>query len=167
MLPILSSARVVQSRKDTNSLDQYERCLQHALWTIATAFSSQFENIRDRLYITTRKMLDDLDSVEPYLDIRRVETTQAWILMVFYELMKSSYHCAWLSAGRAFRHCQISELYSVDTAMKPCNAGIGTDPIIAEEKRRCFWLAYCLDRIISVLETTPLTLGEEVVSLHR
>ncbi|KAI7789090.1 hypothetical protein LA080_005194 [Diaporthe eres] len=122
-----------------------------------------FENIRDRLYATTRNMLDKLDLVEPYLDTRRVEPTQAWILVVFYELMKANYHCAWLSAGRVFRHVQMAELYSVDRAMKPCTAGIETDPIIAEEKRRCFWLAYCLDRIISVLETTPLTLGEEVI----
>lgn len=58
----------------------------------------------------------------------------------------------------------MAELYSVDRAMTPYTAGIEVDPIISEEKRRCFWLAYCLDRIISVLETTPLTLGEEVVS---
>lgn len=164
MLPLLSSARVVQSRRDSDSLDLYGRCLQHAMWTIATAFSSQFENIRDRLYTKTRQMLDKLDLAEPYLDTRRVEPTQAWILIVFYELMKTNYHCAWLSAGRVFRHVQMAELYSVDRAMTPYTAGIEADPIISEEKRRCFWLAYCLDRIISVLETTPLTLGEEVVS---
>lgn len=164
MLPLLSSARVVQSRKDTDLLDLYGRCLQHAMWTIATAFSSQFENIRDRLYTKTRQMLDKLDLAEPYLDTCRVEPTQAWILIVFYELMKTNYHCAWLSAGRVFRHVQMAELYSVDRAMTPYTAGIEADPIVSEEKRRCFWLAYCLDRIISVLETTPLTLGEEVVS---
>lgn len=103
MLPLLSSARVLESRQDTDSLDLYGRCLQHAIWTIATAFSSQFESIRDRLYTKTRKMLDTLDLAEPYLDTRRVEPTQAWILIVFYELMKTNYHCAWLSAGRVFR----------------------------------------------------------------
>lgn len=164
MLPLLSSARVFQSRRDTDSLDLYGRCLQHAVWTIATAFSSQFENIRNRLYTTTRNMLDKLDLAEPCLDTRRVEPTQAWILIVFYELMKTNYHCAWLSAGRVFRHVQMAELYSVDRAMTPYTAGIEADPTVLEEKRRCFWLAYCLDRVISVLETTPLTLGEEVVS---
>lgn len=103
MLPLLSSARVLESRQDTDSLDVYGRCLQHAMWTIATAFSSQFESIRDRLYTKTRQMLDKMDLAEPYLDTRRVEPTQAWILIVFYELMKSNYHCAWLSAGRVFR----------------------------------------------------------------
>lgn len=103
MLPLLSSARVLESRQDTDSLDLYGRCLQHAMWTIATAFSSQFEIIRDRLYTKTRQMLDKMDLAEPYLDTRRVEPTQAWILIVFYELMKTNYHCAWLSAGRVFR----------------------------------------------------------------
>lgn len=165
MLPILSSSRVAKLRKDTDSLDQYGRCLQHAIWMMATAFSSQFENIRDKLYVTTRDMLEKLDYVEPYPDTRRVEPAQAWILMVSYEFMKTNYHRAWLSASRVFRYVQMAELYSVDRGMKPCTAGMETDPIIAEEKRRCFWHAYFLDRIISVLETTPLTLGEEVVGL--
>lgn len=109
-------------------------------------------------------MLDKLDLARPCLDTRRVEPTQAWILIVFYELMKTNYHRAWLSAGRVFRHVQMAELYSVDRAMTPYTAGIEVDLVISEGKRRCFWLAYCLDRIISVLKTTPLTLGEEVVS---
>lgn len=124
MLPLLSSARVLESRKDTDSLDLYGRCLQHAMWTIATAFSSQFESIRDRLYTTTRQMLDTLDLAEPYLDTRRVEPTQAWILIVFYELMKTNYHCAWLSAGRVFRReydsspPQFSDLFALEYSRK-------------------------------------------------
>ena len=166
ILPILSPARVIQSRKDTESLDQYGRCLQYAMWTIATAFSSQFEKIRDKLYVTTREMLDKLDFVELDDSTHQVEPTQVWILVVYYEFIKTNYHRGWLSAGRLFRHIQMAELYNVDRATKACTSGIDTDPIIAEEKRRAFWLAYCLDRVISVCETMPLTLGEEVVSSH-
>lgn len=39
------------------------------------------------------------------------------------------------------------------------------DLIAIEEKRRAFWVAYCLDRFISVHNELPLTLNEEVVSL--
>jgi hypothetical protein len=38
------------------------------------------------------------------------------------------------------------------------------DDIGTEEKRRAFWVAYCLDRFISVQNGLPLTLNEEVVS---
>lgn len=69
-----------------------------------TAFSSQFETIRHRLYATTRAMLDELDLVEPFPDTRRVEITQAWILMVSYELMKTNYHRAWPSVGGVSWH---------------------------------------------------------------
>ncbi|KAK9774084.1 putative Zn(2)-C6 fungal-type domain-containing protein [Seiridium cardinale] len=163
MLPLLSPARLSRSRKDTESLDQYGRCLQYAMWTIATAFSSQFEELRDNLYGETREMVDKLDLVESDLNDYRVEPSQIWILLIFYEFMKTNYSRGWLSAGRLFRHVQMSELYSVDRGMRPCSAGLETDPIIAEEKRRAFWLAYCLDRIVSICETTPLTLGEEVI----
>ncbi|KAI1347644.1 hypothetical protein F5Y01DRAFT_329280 [Xylaria sp. FL0043] len=164
---MLSPAKVFQSQKETDSLDPYGRCLRYAMWTIATAFSSQFEGIRNKLYNITRGMLEKLDFAEPDFDSSRVELTQAWILLVFYELIKTNYHRAWLSAGRLFRHVQMVGLYSVDRGMKPCHSSIQVDPIIQEEKRRAFWLAYCVDRIISVCETTPLTLAEEVCFLSE
>ncbi|KAI1270973.1 fungal-specific transcription factor domain protein [Xylaria sp. FL0933] len=163
ILRMLSPAKIFQSQKETDSLDQYGRCLRYAMWTIATAFSSQFEEIRNKLYSITRDMLEKLDYAGPDFDSSRIEPTQAWILLVFYELIKTNYHRAWLSAGRLFRHVQMAELYSVDRGTKPCSSSIQADPVVEEEKRRAFWLSYCVDRIISVCETTPLTLAEEVI----
>lgn len=49
-------------------------------------------------------MLDELDLVEPFTDNRSVEITQAWILMVSYELMKTNYYRAWPSVGGVSWH---------------------------------------------------------------
>ncbi|KAI0506080.1 fungal-specific transcription factor domain-containing protein [Xylaria bambusicola] len=163
MLPILSAATISKLRKDMDFLDQYERCLWFAVLTIATAFSSQFDDVRDRLYLTTRSRLEEMDLAEDSLDSGRVELAQAWILLVFYEFTKTNYQRGWLSAGRLFRHVQMTALYSVDRGMKPSSVNTEADPVIEEEKRRAFWVAYCVDRIISVCDTAPLTLAEDVI----
>ncbi|KAI1369832.1 hypothetical protein F5Y08DRAFT_3021 [Xylaria arbuscula] len=164
MLPILSATTISHLRKDLSSLDQYGRCLRYAVLTIATAFSSQFEDVRDGLYTTTRDMLNKLDLAEDHLDTNRLEPTQAWIFIVFYEFIKTNYRRGWVSAGRLFRHVQMMGLYGVDRGAKPSSDDLDAEnPILDEEKRRAFWTAYYLDRIISVSENTPLTLAEEVI----
>ncbi|KAK5626408.1 hypothetical protein RRF57_002123 [Xylaria bambusicola] len=136
------------------------RCLWYAVLTIAIAFSSQFENIRDQLYLITRDRLENIDLAEKSLDTGRVEPTQAWILLVFYEFIKTNYQRGWLSAN------DMTALYSVDRGTKPSFGSIEAGFIIEEEKRRAFWIAYCMDRIISVCEMTPLTFAEEVIYTH-
>ena len=66
-----------------------------------------------------------------------------------------------MSAGRVFRLVQLMRLYEVDgydaTAPTPTC-------IVSEEKRRTFWVAYILDRLVSIRSGSPLTLVEQMVS---
>jgi hypothetical protein len=137
-------------------------CLQHAMWTLAMALSSQFESSRETLYTETRQMLEALDMADDDLHPVRIEQVQAWLLIAFYELARSSYRRASISAGRAFRLVQLARLHEVDS---PGNAAEDEeDRVVKEERRRTFWVAYCLDRLISMRSRCPLTLTEEVVS---
>ncbi|KAH8196236.1 hypothetical protein TruAng_009593 [Truncatella angustata] len=125
--------------------------------------SSQFAGIADNLYTKTKAMLEDLDLKAVETEHSRVECVQAWILITYYEFAKVNYRRGWLSAGRVFRLIQLLKLYEVDSP------GTWTFPdekdqiIEMEEKRRAFWVAYCLDRFASVGEGAPTTLSEETV----
>ncbi|KAI0802221.1 hypothetical protein GGR55DRAFT_701172 [Xylaria sp. FL0064] len=121
---MLSPAKIFESQKDTGSLDQYGCCLRYAM---------------NKLYKITRDRLEKLELAESGFDSSRVEPTQAWMLLVFYELIKTSYHRAWLSAGRLFRHVQMAALYSVDRGMKPCSSSIQcflSEAIASGERRQ-------------------------------
>jgi hypothetical protein len=131
------------------------------MWTLAMALSSQFESSRELLYTETRQMLEALDLAEDDQQPVRIEQVQAWLLVSFYELARSSYRRASVSAGRAFRLVQLARLHEVDS---PGKAAENEDPVVQEERRRTFWVAYCLDRLISMRSRCPLTLMEEVVS---
>lgn len=135
-------------------------CLQYAMWTLAMALSSQFESSRELLYNETRQMLEALDLADDDLQPVRIEQVQAWLLVSFYELARASYRRALISAGRAFRLVQLARLHEVDG---PGNSVEEEDPVVREERRRTFWMAYSLDRLICMRSRCPLTLTEEVV----
>lgn len=124
------------------------------------ALSSQFESSRESLYNETRQMLEALDLADDDLQPVRIELVQAWLLLTFYELARASYRRASISAGRALRLVQLARLHEVDN---PENNVEGEDAVAREERRRTFWVAYCLDRLGCLKSRCPLTLTEEVV----
>jgi hypothetical protein len=126
------------------------------------ALSSQFESLRNTLYNETRQMLETLDLSEDDMGVVRIEQVQAWLLIAHYEFTRVNFRRGWVSAGRAFRLVQLAKLHEIDS---PGAFLEGEDPVLVEERRRTFWVAYCLDRFICMKSRWPLTLIEEVVSL--
>lgn len=127
---------------------------------MAAALSSQFHHLRDALYHDT---LDKLGHCPAEDDASRLEHAQAWILIAVYEFMQAPFERAWISAGRAIRLVQLMRLNEVDAV-----SDVVLDPdsfVEKEEKRRIFWMAFCLDRCTCVLEGLPLTLNEQEVRL--
>ncbi|KAI1087972.1 fungal-specific transcription factor domain protein [Rostrohypoxylon terebratum] len=162
IVPILNKSKTFRWMNDSHNMSDARQCLQCAMWTSATAFSSQFGGFQETMYAKTRYMLDQLDLHGNDALVCQIEHVQAWILITFYEFSRTNYRRGWLSAGRVFRLVQLLRLYDLD-GPKPLGPDREEDPISTEEKRRTFWVAYCLDRFISVSEGAPMTLSEEVV----
>lgn len=145
-------------------LSKHRLCLQNAMWTLAMSMSSQFESNRELMYRETRQMLEEQELNEDDMNTVPLEQVQAWILITFYEFLRTSYRRAWFSAGRVFRLVQLLKLHEADqTIINPAFLTGTEDNIIAEEKRRVFWVAYSLDRFTSLHNGLPLTMTEEVV----
>lgn len=115
------------------------------------------------LYTKTRELLEDLDLKAAEAEHRRLEYVQAWILITHYEFVKVNYRRGWLSAGRVFRLVQLLKLYEVDSPSQWDFRDDQGSAVDLEERRRTFWVAYCLDRFASVGEGAPTTLSEEMV----
>ncbi|KAI1210245.1 fungal-specific transcription factor domain protein [Annulohypoxylon truncatum] len=162
IIPILNQPKTFRWMSDGHNMSEARQCLQYAMWTSATAFSSQFGGFQETMYAKTRFMLDQLDLNGNDALVCHIEHVQAWILITFYEFSRTNYRRGWISAGRVFRLVQLLRLYDLDRP-KPLGPEHEEDPISTEEKRRTFWVAYCLDRFISVSEGAPMTLSEEVV----
>jgi Fungal specific transcription factor domain len=166
--PILHQGRYFSwARQPTKS--EHRSCLQYAMWTLAASLSAQFQQIRDSLYRDARRMLEALDLKDNEMDSIDVEQVQAWILLAIYEFMRTNYRRGWKSAGRAFRLVQLMRLYGVDAPHSPTigqgNGSVQADWIETEEERRTFWMAYILDRFVSIRNEWPLTINEQMVRL--
>lgn len=137
------------------------RCLQYAVWTLASLLSAQFQHLQDSFYQETKRTLEfsylSGDSNAPV----DTEEIQAWILIATYESMRTFHRSAWMSAGRAFRLVQLMRLHEIDSPTKPPVPE--ADLVETEEKRRVFWMAYFLDHLLSMRNNWPITLNEHVI----
>ena len=157
-VPILHQRRY-HSWSRQSSKTESRTCLQYAMWTMAASVSAQFQNVGDSLYRDTRRMLQVLEPKDTNIEPTDIEQVQALILLAIYEFMRTDYRRGWMTAGRAFRLVQLMRLHEIDA---PNRIAIQMDWIEMEEKRT-FWMAYSLDRFISIRKGWPLTLNEQVV----
>jgi hypothetical protein len=145
---------------------------------VAAAVSAQYRPISGMLCAEARRVLEQMDanSTGDGSDTP-VEQIQAWLLVAHWELLCKHEHQAMLTAGRAIRMVQLARLHDLDSYNMPFMT-MGTEnqlfppsPLAdeetfseIEEKRRTFWLAYCLDRFCLMRSECPPSLQEEPVS---
>ncbi|KAI5867889.1 hypothetical protein GGS23DRAFT_190 [Durotheca rogersii] len=141
-----------------------QSCLRLAMWTLAASVSAHYQNIGDSLYRYTRRALENLDSKCMGFTMTEVEQVQAWLLLAIHEFMCVDFGRGWVSAGRAFRLIQFNWLQYSDG---PEVSLAQTDWVDGEQKRRTFWLAYCVDRFVSIRNNSTMTFNEQAMTTIR
>ncbi|KAF2966563.1 hypothetical protein GQX73_g6993 [Xylaria multiplex] len=148
-----------------DSVRDAHMALRYAMWTLAASASVYHSALRDTLYYRTRQLLESPNPLGSNANIANTETIQAWLLLATHELMCVSFRHAWISAGRAFRLIQLDTTWVTEKGSIPDD---GTPPpdqsqwVEAEKRRRTFWFAYCLDRLLSLRNGSHPTLRERV-----
>lgn len=164
-VPILQQGRYVSWAKQRTPSGSH-LCLKYAVWTVASSLSSQFQHMRHGLYHDTRQMLELLEGEDYHQeDAFYLQQAQAWILVAIYEFMHKTFRRTWASTGRALRLVQLLKLNGIDSLehLHDVSGSLYTTDAEMEEKRRTFWMAYCLDRLFCVLNNSPLTVDEHTV----
>jgi hypothetical protein len=148
--------------------------LQLAMRTLAAASSAPYQQLSGSLYAETRRTLEKLDNEaeEHFVGEVAMEHIQAWLLLAHYDFMHMPRRRAIMTSGRVFRMVQVALLHQIDQQQQQRDAYVtsggvqvstGRQWIAAEERRRAFWVAYCLDRCVSLYTGCPLTFHEDVV----
>lgn len=90
---------------------------------------------------------------------------QAWTLISHYEIKNALFERAWLSLGNAARLAQMLPLHRLDEAPSQLKTRIQppTDWTELEERRRLFWVIFCLDRYAGISTGWPMIFREEEV----
>lgn len=93
---------------------------------------------------------------------------QAWCIIANYEFKLMYFPRAWMSTGRAARLAQMMGLHKVDA--DTLNTKQAMPPPAnwseREERRRTFWVAFCIDRYASIGTGWPMMVDEQDVSLY-
>ncbi|KAL2845499.1 fungal-specific transcription factor domain-containing protein [Aspergillus pseudoustus] len=158
--PMIHQSRYVRwSQQRTKN--EAKEALQYAMWTLAASSSAQFQQLAQALYDETRRMLDVLEVKGREIDTTDIEHLQACLLLATYEFIHSYDRRSWMRAGYAFRLVQLMRLFELDS---PTSGLASFDWIELEEKRRTFWVAFCLDRFLSIRNRWPITLIEHLIT---
>ncbi len=94
-----------------------------------------------------------------------VRHAQAWILIATYKFKMMHFPQAWLTPGRATRLTQMMGLHRLDGLGLDVKQSLPTttDWSEKEERRRIFWMAFCMDQYASVGTGWPMIVDERDV----
>lgn len=137
-------------------------CLRYIMWCHAASITDKYMHHQDIFYRRARKyiQLDELKgSGEVFVSLAHAQT---WILIAAYEFKMMYFPRAWMSVGRASRMALMMGLNRVDGVgldVKQCLPP-PRDWTEREERRRTFWMAYCVDRYASIGTGWPMSIDE-------
>ncbi|KAL2137091.1 hypothetical protein VTI74DRAFT_9697 [Chaetomium olivicolor] len=138
-------------------------CLRYAMWTLACSVSDRFQTLKDLFYARARKYLES-DYIKGYGEhMISVAHAQTHLLLASYEFKWMYFPRAWMSTGSGVRLSQMIGLHRLDGTgldVKQCLPP-PRDWTEREERRRTFWMAFCLDRFASIGTGWPMTFDEK------
>lgn len=142
-------------------------CLRYIMWCHAASITDKYMHHQDIFYRRARKYIE-LDEMkgqgEAFVSLAHAQT---WTLTSAYEFKMMYFPRAWMSVGRASRMALMMGLNRVDGAgldVKQCLPP-PRDWTEREERRRTFWMAYCVDRYASIGTGWPMAIDERDVRL--
>ncbi|KAF2747259.1 hypothetical protein M011DRAFT_467781 [Sporormia fimetaria CBS 119925] len=138
-------------------------CLRYSMWALAASVTDKYEGLQEHFYERARKYAQ-MDEMRGHGEATiTVAHCQAWIILCTFEFKQMYFPRAWLSAGRAVRLAQMMQLHRMDGVgldVKQCLAPC-KDWTEREERRRTFWMAFCVDRFASIGTGWPMTIDEQ------
>jgi hypothetical protein len=137
--------------------------LRYIIWTLAASVTDKYDGLQEHFYQRARKYAQ-LDEMRGHGESTiTLAHCQTWILMSSYEFKQMYFPRAWLSVGRAVRLAQMMQLHRLDGVgldVKQCLPP-PKDWTEREERRRTFWMAFCVDRYASIGTGWPMLIDEQ------
>lgn len=141
-------------------------CLQYITWSHAASVSDKYHNLHELFYQRARKYAELEEMRGLGEGVLSLAVCQTWLLIGTYEFRMMCFPRAWLSVGKACRLALMLGLNRIDGlghGMKQ-TLPVTSDWTEKEERRRVFWMAYCVDRYASVGTGWPILIDDRDVS---
>lgn len=137
------------------------------MWANAANITEKYMHHHEIFYRRARKYME-LDEMKGSGEaFSSVAHAQCLVLFASYEFKMMYFPRAWMSAGKACRLVNMMGLNRLDGVgldVKQCLPPV-RDWTEREERRRVFWMAYCVDRYASIGTGWPMVIDERDVSI--
>jgi hypothetical protein len=140
-------------------------CLRYIMWCLAASISPKYSFLQEHFYARSRKY-SELDEMRGHGENTvTVAHCQCWLLTALYEFKQMFFPRAWISTGRAARLATMMSLNRLDGAGLDVKQSITPprDWTEREERRRTFWMSFCVDRYASIGTGWPVIFDERDV----
>lgn len=137
-------------------------CLRYAMWAVAATVLDKYESLHEHFYLRARKYIQQDEMKGHGESLITIAHCQTWVLLGTYEFKQMYFPRAWMSSGRASRMAMMMGLHRLDGAgldVKQCVAP-PKDWTEREERRRTFWMTFCIDRYSSIGTGWPMSIEE-------
>lgn len=137
-------------------------CLRYAMWANSAAVTDKYEGLQEHFYQRARKYIQQDEMRGHGESMITVAHAQTWVLLATYEFKMMFFPRAWMSSGRASRMTQMMGLHRLDGTgldVKQCLPP-PRDWTEREERRRTFWMSFCVDRYSSIGTGWPMAIEE-------
>ncbi|KAB8206033.1 fungal-specific transcription factor domain-containing protein [Aspergillus parasiticus] len=137
-------------------------CLQYMIWCHAALVSEKYDTLHTAFYERARKYAE-ADEMKGYGGgILSLAHAQTWLLITAYEYKMMFFPRAWLSCGKACRLAIMLGLHHLDSPspqIKQCFTP-SIDWVEKEERRRVFWMTFCIDKFATIGTGWPVGINE-------
>jgi hypothetical protein len=143
-------------------------CLRYAMWANAAAVTDKYEGLQEHFYQRARKYIQQDEMRGHGETMITIAHAQTWILLATYEFKMMFFPRAWMSSGRGSRMTQMMGLHRLDGTgldVKQCLPP-PRDWTEREERRRTFWMSFCVDRYSSIGTGWPMVIEERDISTN-
>ncbi|KAM5442429.1 hypothetical protein MferCBS31731_002307 [Microsporum ferrugineum] len=182
VLPILSQSRF-RTELNNNPASLPIRALSYGVALIGTTVSSRFNHLQQVCYTAARKYVELCERDEDETLFMNLNTFQALVFIIRYELTKSHLTRAWMTLRRAIALAGLLNLHELDSettrivsrfehssTSSPSSLRAPTSstrkPIRLEEMRRSFWALYVFEGYASVRMNKACLLDEDNLQIR-
>lgn len=139
------------------------------MFAVSAGITEEYSEHRERLYKSSRKLLQEAELQDKKLDSLSLAHAQSWVLISFYEILQGYFHRAWMSSSRAVRLVQMMKLHRIDAVLQTTDPSLvlidaAKDLTEVEERRRIFWMTFLMDRYSCISMGWPTLIDERDVS---
>ncbi|KAJ4003997.1 hypothetical protein NW766_011853 [Fusarium irregulare] len=171
-MPIISETRFLDELSQ-NPPSKSITALKYSVALLGAAMSIQYQHLSQELYALVRRHIEDCEMDPDTTAFSNLNTFQALLFLVRYELMSSNITRAWMTLGRTIRLSSVLNLHRMDSLEGPRDGVPGlhvslpptNDQCLLEERRRSFWLLFVWETYIKTRSGMESQLGP-VFSFH-